>query len=209
MPTFPRAAKAMPRLATPPRFPAALQSWGQSGRGQTRGVGNMGRVWSEVYPLLDSAHPNVRALLQAINQGLREGTVWDVQHPYWHRRSGLGGGTPLVSGAGQTGSNLVVDAGPNSVTGWLKAGDMIQVAGAAVVFDVTASVDTNGSGVATIPIHPPIFVGQSPADNAAVEIVPASIFFKAVIVDVQEFPLMDTTKFIDAGMTLVWREQPQ
>lgn len=209
MPTFPRGVKAVPRLASIPRFPGGLQSWGEAGKGQFRAVQNMGRVWSETFPVLDTSIPAVRALLESINRSIREHVVWDVQHIYWQVRKGAGGGTPLVNGASQSGSNLIVDGASNSITNWLRQGDLIQVAGGAVVFDVTADVSTNGSGQATIPISPPIFTGQSPADNAAVTIDPTAIFFKAVIVDVSEFPDIDVTRYIDAGLTLTWREQPQ
>lgn len=208
MPTFPRGARALPRLATPPRFPSGLQSWGQSGRGQFRSVQNMGRVWTEIYPVLDTALPTVRALIEAINRSMREGIVWDVQHPYWHVRNGVGGGTVLVNGAGQTGSILNVDGATASVTNWLRQGDIIQVNGCPVIIDVTADTNSIGGGLAALPISPPIFVGQSPADNAAVNIIPSTIFFKAALIDVGEFPNMDTTKYIDAGLTLTWREQP-
>lgn len=208
MPVFPRAAKAMPRLVTPPRFPQAMQSWGQSGKGQMRSTGILGREWEETYPVLDTALPAVRALVTAINRGLREGLVWDVQHPYWQRRSGVGGGTPLVNGANQTGAVLVVDGASPSVTGWLRAGDLIQVLGTPVVLDVTADVNTDSGGNASIPIHPPLFAGQSPANNAPVTIDPTTIFFKAVLAEVGEFPQMDSTRYIDAGLTLTWREQP-
>lgn len=208
MAQFPRAAGALPRLATPPRFPSGMQSWGASGKGQFRSTQNVGRTWTETYPILDTANPNVRALIEAINRSQRQPTVWDVQHPYWHVRKGVGGGTPLVNGANQTGSALVVDGAPASATGWLRQGDLIVVAGGSVVFDVTADVNTSSVGAATIPIHPPIFTGKSPADNAAVTIDPTTIFFHAVIAEVSDFPNMDNTRLIDAGLTITWREQP-
>lgn len=208
MPVFPRTARALSRLATPPRFPGALQSWGTSGKGQVRGVQNMGRMWTETYPLLDASTPAVRALLEAINRSLRTGVLWDVQHPYLHRRIGLGGGTPLVNGASQTGSSINIDGAAAGVTGWLKAGDIISIVGCPVVFDVSEDVTTSGGGTATIPINPPIFTGQSPADNAAVTIDPTAIFYKAYIVDVSDIPAMDTTRYIDPGLTITWREQP-
>lgn len=350
MPNFPRNAGALSRLATPPQFPGGLQSWGESGKGQARAVNNMGRVWTETYGTLDATNPSVRALIQAINQARREGTVWDVQHPYWHVRKGVGGGSPVVGSAfrkvwqyddsattfvdetadansaaasdwsffpatigandyaamgfpvqfgsvsinvgtagvgtytvaweywngsawtalaGVTdntsafktagtnsvtftvpsdwaasvlngsaslyyiraryvsgsmttvplgtqgfirtkvyGSNLVIDAGPVSVTNWLRQGDIISVVGGAVVFDVAADVNTDANGWATIPISPPIFDGQTPADGAVVTINPASIYFKAMLVDIPPFPDMDVTNLIPAGMTLTFREQP-
>src|SRR3954469_4007478 len=125
MPTFPRGTRALPRLATPPRFPSGLQSWGQSGRGQFRAVQNMGRVWTEIFPVLDTALPNVRALIEAINRSTREGIVWDVQHPYWHKRMGAGGGaTILVNGSGQSGAILNVDGATPTITNWLRQGDI-------------------------------------------------------------------------------------
>lgn len=209
MPNFPRSAGALPRIAPPPVFPGALQNWSLSGKGQTRAVNNMGRVWEETYGVLDTRRKSVRVLIRAINQAIREGTVWDVQHPFYHIRNGLGGGSPLVNGASQTGSNLVIDGAPANITGWVSDGDMIKVAGAAVVFDVTASVNTDGLGQATIPIHPPIFVGQSPLDNAVVTIDPTAIFFKAIITEWSEFPPIDGALLLAEGLTLMFREQPQ
>lgn len=208
MAQFPRGVKAMPRWVSPPRFPEALQSWGQSGRGQFRSTQNIGRVWTEVYPLMNTGLATVRALMEAINRSLRGGVLWDVQVPYWHRRLGAGGGSPLVNGVSQTGSSLIIDGASTGVANWLRAGDLVKVPGCPVVFDVTEDVDSDGSGNVTIPIHPPIFVGQSPANNAAVEIDAGDIFFSAYIVSVEQFPMMDVTEYIDAGMTVHWREQP-
>lgn len=207
MPTFPRTAGAKPRLITMPKFPEALQTWGRAGRGQFRAVTNMGRVWQEIYPNLRTDTDAFRALMAAINQGLRGGVVWDVQHLYLLANRGIGGGTPLVQGAGQTGSTLNVDGAGNNKTNWLKAGDIIKVTGCAVVFDVTANVNTNGTGQAAIPINPPIFVGQSPADNAAVAIDPSTFYFKAVMAEVS-LPEMDVSKIAAAGLSITWREQP-
>ncbi len=102
MPTFPRATGAKPRLITMPKFPEALVEWGRAGRGQFRAITNMGRVWQEIYPTLRTDTDAVRALLAAINQGLRGGVVSDVQHLYLLANRGIGGGTPLVNGASQT-----------------------------------------------------------------------------------------------------------
>ena len=81
-------------------------------------------------------------------------------------RAGVGGGTPLVNGADQTGKNLVIDGAPNSTNGWLLAGDKIGVAG--LLHSVDADVDTDGSGNATIIVSPRIFI--PPNTNDAVEI---------------------------------------
>jgi hypothetical protein len=356
----------------------------------------MGRVWQETYPLLDLSNPNVRALAQAINQALREGTVWNVQHPYWHSRKGVGGGSPLVNnppqlmpqpenlahaswslentpvltaaqadpfggfqaylindndGAlvesifatvtftadgtksfsvymragssveselalrdqtagvsrhrfrvvwtagvptnggtlegtgtvvielvpnsggwyrisstatsvvaanvnvvrlrpttatgtatgdayffgvnawnsavpraayrgpsnpgptgnpnGQIGNLLYIRGASASITAWLRQGDIFQVPGCQVVFDASAQIDTDAAGGAVISINPPIFEGSSPLDGAALELNPGSIFFRAVITDVQDFPDIDSSSYINAGMQLTWREMLQ
>lgn len=388
MPVFPRAAKAMPLLATPPRFPEAFKSWGQSGKGQMRSTGILGREWEETYPILDTSLPAVRALLTSINKGLREGTVWQVKHPYWNTRLGDATGspgTPLVNGSAQTGASLNIDgfwanscsapinidqapwtsvftpivtpaaaiapdgtltavriqddnatneesrnfaltvtnnsqthlagvyvrkravsgaypalymqltggtigtsgvvvvnpltgtynfstnfagvidvdenwwfvwAGlTNNSTGnttmnvqlrpafnntgsttavvstqgstefwgvriqlnvntptlpvkpWLRTGDLVQINGLPVVLDQTADLVLLGAS-AVLSVHPPVFVGQSPLDNTAVVVDPANIYFNAVLVEVGDFPPMDSTRYIDAGLTLKWREQP-
>lgn len=85
-----------------------------------------------------------------------------------HVRRGAGGGTPLVKGAGATGTTLPTDGWPFSTT-VLKEGDYF-------AFDtpdgkrelkmaVTDAV-TNGAGEVSITFEPPI--RTSPADNAAI-----------------------------------------
>lgn len=81
---------------------------------------------------------------------------------------GVATGTPLVNGASQTGENLNIDGCTANVTGWLKAGDYIQLgsAGTATLHKVLADVDTNGSGQATLSLWP--HIRSAPADNATV-----------------------------------------
>lgn len=95
-------------------------------------------------------------------------------------RQGAGGGSPLVNGAGQTGRTLVIDGAPSSVTGWLKDGDYFHFdsGGLRELKLVTADVDTDGSGNATITFEPP--TRTAPADNAAVEIDNPSALMRLV-----------------------------
>lgn len=123
------------------------------------------------------------------------GAKWyECQNNYAHTVGALGG-TPLVNGANQSGTSLVTDGWTASVTGVLKAGDIITCAsskavnpwtrkstGALRLMVVTADVDSDGSGNATIPIQivggdnfqgivpsgPFQNVTQSPADNDAI-----------------------------------------
>lgn len=100
------------------------------------------------------------------------------------------GGTPTVTGAGQTGSSLVTGGWSNSVTGLLNVGDVFTIAGVFAInpqsristgtlqnFVVTATASSNGSGASTISIYPAITttgpyqtVSASPANAAAITV---------------------------------------
>jgi hypothetical protein len=104
------------------------------------------------------------------------------------------GGTPLVNGANQTGNSLVTDGWTAAAANRLKKGDVFTIAGVFAVnpvsrqtttqlqqFVVTADVNSDAAGNATIPIAPAITpTGQfqnvtvGPADNAALTIVGTS-----------------------------------
>jgi len=389
---FPRVAGALPFAASPLRSIEGSRIWSQAGKPQPHGFQQWGRTWDEVYPVLDMQNPSVRAFLETVNRSLREGIFWDVQHPYWHFRKGVGGGSPLshspaqlvidpenfsvwtntnglVLAAGQAdpfgmasayrltdnsavadqliqetvtftgdgtkaiagwikkgntppttqsrisvfdttagtgrlvvditgwtgivptvvvsqgtflfkeywgngwwrigvqttsalvaananslvlrasqvvaetgdilmfgwnawnstvvgpyrgptrpgplsfagtqeGSLLYVRGAPVSTVGWLKPGDLIQITGTALVFDVTAQVDTDAAGGAKIPIIPPLFSGVQLGDGVALVVDPTAITFRAVIAAVADYPVIAGTQYLDAGMTITWREQP-
>jgi len=83
---------------------------------------------------------------------------------------GEAGGTPLVNGASQTGSSLVIDGATTTQTDWLKAGDWIQLGtgSSSKLHKVVQDVDTDGSGNATLEIWPDL--RSSPADDAAINL---------------------------------------
>lgn len=205
MPTFPRTIAS--RLSTPPRFPEGLEQWGLSGKGQFRAFDNAGRIWEEVYSSIDLRTADARALIKDLNRALREKTIWDVQHPHYLTNFGALGGSPVVDGTNQAGNTILIRAGPNTVTDWLKAGDIIKFAGLQLVYDVVVDVSTDSIGGATITIHPPIFTGGEPLDGAVVTIAAASIFFKAVIIGL-EIPDTEAHGVMVQGLTVTWREQP-
>lgn len=199
MANYPRAIE--PTESTPFFMPGALQSWGQSGRGQHRSTMQMGRSWLEVYPAFKMDGIDGRALLAFINDSWMNGTPFTLEHYSYRTPNGGGTGTVLVNGGSQTGTSLVTDgwAGANPV---LRAGDIISVAGLAMVFDVTA--DVNRSGVdATIPINPAIFAGSSPANNAVVTYT--GVQMTAVIAQPPNFPRIVTSQHV-VGMTVGFRE---
>jgi hypothetical protein len=83
-------------------------------------------------------------------------------------------GTPLVNGGSQTGSTLNIDGAPNNATGYLKAGDYIQVG--TNLYKVLADANSNGSGQVSLDIWPSL--RSSPADNAAVVVASAKGLFR-------------------------------
>jgi hypothetical protein len=91
---------------------------------------------------------------------------------------GAATGTPLVNGASQTGGSLVVDGAATSVTGWLKAGDYIQLGtnGSSRLHKVLTDANSDGSGNVTLDIWPHIRI--APADNATVAVSSAKGLFR-------------------------------
>ena len=87
-------------------------------------------------------------------------------------------GTPVVNGGSQTGDQLVIDGATASQTGYLKAGDYIQLgSGASAKFHkVLEDTDTDGSGNATLTIFPDL--RSSPADDATVVVTNAKGVFR-------------------------------
>ncbi len=76
--------------------------------------------------------------------------------------------TPLVNAASQTGTALTADGWRISGTGLLLPGDYFEVTADSVkeLHMITASVDSDGSGVATLNFRPPL--RSSPNNNAVI-----------------------------------------
>lgn len=126
--------------------------------------------------------------------GVAAGFEWGMSQNIKRHTGGVKTGTPLVNGAGQTGTTLASDGWTNSITGILKAGDVFTIAGVFAVnpltyestgelqqFVVTADANSGATtGPATLAISPAIItsgqtqtVTASPADNAAITVLGA------------------------------------
>jgi len=88
------------------------------------------------------------------------------------------GGTPVVDGASQTGAELAIRGATTNVTGWLLAGDFIQLGSASTtrLHKVVSDANTDGSGNVTLDIWPNL--RSSPADGATVIVSGASGLFR-------------------------------
>jgi hypothetical protein len=95
--------------------------------------------------------------------------------------AGTSAGTPLVKGANQTGNTLLCDGAPNSQTGYLKAGDYIQLGSGATqrLHMVVADSNSDGSGNFTLSIEPAL--RTSPADNLAITVANTKGVFRLAI----------------------------
>lgn len=87
-------------------------------------------------------------------------------------------GTPVVNGASQTGDTLNIDGLPTSETGYLLAGDYIQLGTgtSTQLYKVLDDVDTNASGEAALTIWPDL--RSSPSDGATVVVSGAKGLFR-------------------------------
>ena len=87
-------------------------------------------------------------------------------------------GTPVVNGASQTGDTLNIDGVPASQTGYLKAGDYIQLGTTsnARIYKVLDDADSNGSGEVALTIYPDL--RSTPSDGATVVVSNAVGLFR-------------------------------
>ena len=94
--------------------------------------------------------------------------TFNIGDPTGATPRGSAGGTPLVNGADQIGGTLDIDGCTASQTGWLKAGDYIQLGSGATatLHKVLQDADSNGSGQVSLDIWP--YIRSAPADDAAV-----------------------------------------
>lgn len=143
------------RDESPFSFASDTQDWG-------------GRAWSvsvETAPLSSAQGRAWEAFFSALKGPYGTFLMGD---PCAATPAGSAGGTPLVAGGAQTGESLDIDGATISQTGWLLAGDFIQLGtgSSAELYQVVNDVDTNGSGAATIDIWPSL--RTSPSNNASV-----------------------------------------
>ena len=91
---------------------------------------------------------------------------------------GVATGTPVVNGAGQSGGTLNVTGATVSTTGWLKAGDYIQLgsAGSSKLHKVLQDANSDASGNVSLDIWP--HLRSSPSNSATVVVSNAKGIFR-------------------------------
>jgi len=143
---------------------------------------------------LFQASTEIKAQYEKGMMGTAAGFDWYMDQNTGVATIGPQGGTPLVNGASQSGTSLIVDGFTAAAASRLVKGDVFTIAGVFGVnpqnrqstgalqqFVVTAAVSSDAAGNATIPIFPAITltgafqtVTALPADNAALTVVGAA-----------------------------------
>jgi len=206
MAAFPRTVP--PASVTYPHVIGSLISVGQSGALQSRSEAAQGRIWTETWAALPAGNEDVQELLASIENLFNTGDTCTLTH-YLLPGSGLaangsGPGSPKVNGNGQSGTSLMTYGWTASETGVMEAGDCFTVPGCDVLFRVTADANSDGSGLSTLSIMPPIVAGSSPTNSGALTIASANL--TAVI---QEYSAASAgpDQFI-GGLQVTFREAP-
>lgn len=120
------------------------------------------------YMMVDMAFASLktseRAELIAFLAKLRGGQHRFTLPMHCESNRGTFGGTPLVNGSTQKGGTVAVDGCSNTITNWIRAGDIFQLGNEIKICTDDASSD--GSGEVSISFAPDI--RTSPADNSAI-----------------------------------------
>ena len=206
MAAFPRTVP--PARVTYPKVIGSLISVGQSGALQTRSEAAQGRTWQEAWPALPAGSEDVQELLVTIENLFNTGATCSLSHyllPGSGKEAhGSGLGSPKVNGNDQSGTSLMTYGWTASETGVMKAGDCFTVPGCDVLFRVTADASSDGSGLATLTIEPPIVAGSSPTNSGALTIASATL--TAVVLDYGS-AFAGPDEFI-GGLQVTFREAP-
>lgn len=194
-----------PTDVTPPIFPEGFESWGHTGKPNLAGINAVGRQWEESYGIMQRNDPNFWQFIAYLNKLRRTKTIFDISHLHRLTPTGVPVDNIYAYGANQTGSTLQVSKNPSgsqvAVSGTLKRGDLIKIAGINLVFDVDADV----SNFTAIPISPMLVTGMSHAAYAVVTYT--AVKFRAVLSGDFEFP-KGSGRGVYAGLTLNFRECP-
>jgi len=131
-----------------------------------------GARWVATYTLPKMTRPQAaywQAFLMQLEGGVNTFNAFDPDARV--PRGNITGSTPLVKGAGQTGSSLLIDGLAPSTTGILLPGDYFSVGGQMVM--VTAPLNSDGSGEGAVSFKAAL--RTSPADNAPLTITNCTV----------------------------------
>ena len=150
-----------------------------------------GDRWSGSYQLPPIKDESIKAEWETFFAKLsgRSGRFY-VTPPFRSTPRGAGSGTPVVNGASQTGTSLVLSV-PDAlnVNNWLMKGDYIELPGTSQLCVVLENANTNGSGAVTLSIAPAL--RASPTNGGAVRVQSP----RALCMLVDDESVWDVSKF--------------
>ncbi|MBF0583295.1 MAG: hypothetical protein HQL80_03555 [Magnetococcales bacterium] len=123
-------------------------------------------------PLTRSQFAPIQAFVLA--QRGRAG-VFTWRTPLYPAPIGVATGTPVVTGAGQTGTLLMTSGWSPSVPGILKAGDVFSIAGQPKVYMVMEDANSNSNGESILSIQPSLLISPAAAAPLTVNHVPFTL----------------------------------
>lgn len=131
-------------------------------------ISHAGQRWEADIALLPMGNADAKAWIAWLSSLKGQRGTFVMGDPTGATPLGSAGGSPLVNGANQTGSELVLDGATVSQTGWLKAGDYVQLGAgsSSTLHMVLADADSDVSGNVALDIWPDM--RTPPVDNAAV-----------------------------------------
>ena len=162
-----------------------LASSAMSGKKYSRAFGV--HLWEldAVYPPMSRADFDTIYSF-ALSQSGTYGTFTFAAHDRRTPRGSASGspyGAPVISGASQTGKSINITGVPISTTGYLLPGDLVLLPGATKVYMITASVDSDGSGNATLTLNANVVA--SPTNSSAITVLNVP-FTVSLVDDIQE-----------------------
>lgn len=162
---------AVTRKRSQMSYASDSQDWG----------GRAWRVTAETIPLTRAEVRPWQAFISSLHGSKYTFLMGDVSS---YVPGGEAGGTPLVNGGGQTGNELVIDGGTASQTGWLLAGDYIQLGSGSTsrLYRLLADADTGVGGAVTLDLWPSL--RPSPSNNDPVVVTNAMTVLNLVDSDI-------------------------
>jgi hypothetical protein len=116
--------------------------------------------------------------------------------------NGTGTAGVTVSGAAQTGSSIVTAGWPTTTNNVSRAGDLISIVGIGYTLEVTDDANSNGSGLATLNVNPPVWT----APTTGVAVATTNVTLNAVLMDFSMQSISNA--FYYDGITVSIRETP-
>ena len=145
-----------------------------TGRITTQAGVAIGFIWEQTWGEEYTSTVAFQGFLAKMRKYWNHGIELQIKHRYSPGSgllpNGAGGGTPIVSGADQSGENLVTSGWTPSISNIVRAGDFIRVTGFRPMLSIVDDADSDSSGNVTLSIFPSISDGASPINGAVIQI---------------------------------------